>query len=149
MKPNGHGYVTPNENGLKARCGGPALCRICQQEARELPKAELICKRTETDKPGIVLVTMEFSGSKFGIISLYNDFGTPDGMRLIRQHFYLQKIEQEPIDPRYRDHWSAQFTDYIAFANHTKPLVIRLHQERREYIPTVLGKVYERAGAPQ
>lgn len=30
---SGHGHVTPNPNGLKARCGGPALCGGCAQEA--------------------------------------------------------------------------------------------------------------------
>jgi hypothetical protein len=30
---NGHGWVIPNPSGLKARCGGPALCPECAQEA--------------------------------------------------------------------------------------------------------------------
>jgi hypothetical protein len=29
----GHGWVTPNPNGAKARCGGPALCSECYREA--------------------------------------------------------------------------------------------------------------------
>lgn len=29
---SGHGWVTPNANGVKARCGGPALCSTCQAE---------------------------------------------------------------------------------------------------------------------
>ena len=28
-----HGHVTPRPDGAKARCGGPALCPVCQQEA--------------------------------------------------------------------------------------------------------------------
>ena len=28
----GHGHVRPRPDGVKARCGGPALCRACQQE---------------------------------------------------------------------------------------------------------------------
>lgn len=31
----GHGHVTPNPDGLKARCGGPAMCSVCQKEASE------------------------------------------------------------------------------------------------------------------
>ena len=31
-----HGWVTPNTDGTKARCGGPALCRTCQAEAEAL-----------------------------------------------------------------------------------------------------------------
>jgi len=29
---SGHGHVTPNPDGSKARCGGPALCRECARE---------------------------------------------------------------------------------------------------------------------
>lgn len=29
----GHGWVKPNANGMKARCGGPTICRECQREA--------------------------------------------------------------------------------------------------------------------
>jgi hypothetical protein len=28
----GHGHVTPNADGSKARCGGPGLCNQCSQE---------------------------------------------------------------------------------------------------------------------
>ncbi len=29
----GHGWVTPNPDGMKARCGGPAICPQCAREA--------------------------------------------------------------------------------------------------------------------
>ncbi len=29
---SGHGHVTPNANGFKARCGGPAICEECARE---------------------------------------------------------------------------------------------------------------------
>jgi hypothetical protein len=29
---SGHGHVTPNPNGMKARCGGPGLCHTCSAE---------------------------------------------------------------------------------------------------------------------
>lgn len=29
----GHGHVTPNADGSKARCGGPAICSQCAREA--------------------------------------------------------------------------------------------------------------------
>ena len=29
---SGHGWVTPNPDGMKARCGGPALCSACALE---------------------------------------------------------------------------------------------------------------------
>lgn len=28
----GHGHVTPNADGSKARCGGPGFCSICNAE---------------------------------------------------------------------------------------------------------------------
>ena len=31
----GHGHVTPNPDGVKARCGGPGLCAVCNQEAAD------------------------------------------------------------------------------------------------------------------
>ncbi|PZX29452.1 hypothetical protein C7416_104457 [Cupriavidus phytorum] len=30
----GHGHVVPRPDGLKARCGGPGLCPVCQTEQR-------------------------------------------------------------------------------------------------------------------
>lgn len=30
---SGHGHVTPNPDGSKARCGGPAICPTCAIEA--------------------------------------------------------------------------------------------------------------------
>lgn len=35
----GHGHVTPNPDGSKARCGGPGICRVCQREEQELRSA--------------------------------------------------------------------------------------------------------------
>lgn len=32
----GHGHVRPRPDGAKARCGGPALCRVCQRETAAL-----------------------------------------------------------------------------------------------------------------
>jgi hypothetical protein len=28
----GHGWVTPNIDGSKARCGGPGMCEVCNKE---------------------------------------------------------------------------------------------------------------------
>lgn len=28
----GHGWVTPNADGYRARCGGPSICPVCQRE---------------------------------------------------------------------------------------------------------------------
>jgi hypothetical protein len=33
----GHGHVTPNPDGSKARCGGPRICAVCAREAAPLP----------------------------------------------------------------------------------------------------------------
>jgi hypothetical protein len=32
---SGHGWVVPNEDGSLARCGGPGICKTCQEEMKE------------------------------------------------------------------------------------------------------------------
>lgn len=34
-----HGWVTPNPDGSKARCGGPAICPPCSREAGTTKRA--------------------------------------------------------------------------------------------------------------
>lgn len=31
----GHGWVIPNADGSKARCGGPAICSVCRRELQQ------------------------------------------------------------------------------------------------------------------
>lgn len=38
---NGHGHVVPRCDGLKARCGGPGLCDVCNKEAQALKAGEV------------------------------------------------------------------------------------------------------------
>lgn len=33
MTNTGHGHVTPRPDGVKARCGGPGLCKVCAAES--------------------------------------------------------------------------------------------------------------------
>lgn len=33
---SGHGWVVANRDGTRARCGGPALCSACRDEAARL-----------------------------------------------------------------------------------------------------------------
>lgn len=35
-KSQGHGHVVPRPDGARARCGGPGICGVCRDEAREL-----------------------------------------------------------------------------------------------------------------
>lgn len=35
----GHGHVRPRPDGIRARCGGPGLCRECSQEMTQLNAA--------------------------------------------------------------------------------------------------------------
>lgn len=39
MRDLGHGHVRPRADGMKMRCGGPALCSYCQREAAALNQA--------------------------------------------------------------------------------------------------------------
>lgn len=48
----GHGWVTPRPDGAVARCGGPAICHGCQQEAKDLVMQadfKAACARGEHD----------------------------------------------------------------------------------------------------
>lgn len=38
---SGHGHVTPNPDGSRARCGGPAMCQVCAFELAEKIVANL------------------------------------------------------------------------------------------------------------
>lgn len=40
----GHGHVTPNEDGSSARCGGPAICKVCALELAEKNKAQVMAR---------------------------------------------------------------------------------------------------------
>lgn len=31
----GHGWVHPRDDGVRARCGGPTMCPVCQRELAE------------------------------------------------------------------------------------------------------------------
>lgn len=48
--PSNHGHVFPLPSGHKARCGGPALCTICQKDVQELVAAQ-VASQVETIKP--------------------------------------------------------------------------------------------------
>jgi len=37
-KSTGHGHVVPRPDGVRARCGGPGLCHVCQMEVAALGK---------------------------------------------------------------------------------------------------------------
>jgi hypothetical protein len=44
----GHGHVTPNPGGRKARCGGPSVCQVC---ARERAFAEHVLSPVQHEPP--------------------------------------------------------------------------------------------------
>lgn len=53
---SGHGWVTPNEDGSKARCGGPAICAVCWREQHRstllgVPEGEQGVRLPERDQP--------------------------------------------------------------------------------------------------
>lgn len=43
---SGHGWVFPNADGIKARCGGPGLCSACQEDQRALDMARRLGQET-------------------------------------------------------------------------------------------------------
>lgn len=51
MRDLGHGHVRPRADGVKMRCGGPALCSYCQREAAALNQARKHRRQTEKLAP--------------------------------------------------------------------------------------------------
>lgn len=49
----GHGHVTPNPDGSKARCGGPSICRVCALEAGQLPRPVLSADEILNESSGL------------------------------------------------------------------------------------------------
>lgn len=42
---SGHGWVKQNPDGMKARCGGPEICTVCQDEARQLETERITTRK--------------------------------------------------------------------------------------------------------
>lgn len=53
---SGHGHVTPNANGMKARCGGPAICPECAKEAFS------VGRKTTPDYGALLLAHLRIAG---------------------------------------------------------------------------------------
>lgn len=51
-----HGHVTPNPDGSKARCGGPALCAECRAEyfVKQYEEIEAAARKYATEIAQIV-----------------------------------------------------------------------------------------------
>jgi hypothetical protein len=41
MSDTGHGWVVPRDDGMKARCGGPALCPECKRGQQSILASQL------------------------------------------------------------------------------------------------------------
>jgi len=57
MSNQGHGHVTPRDDGVKLRCGGIKMCPVCQAEfaaraaAFPFPRPPTTSLRTRTGNP--------------------------------------------------------------------------------------------------
>jgi hypothetical protein len=54
----GHGWVTPNPDGTKARCGGPAICPACALEAGQQLAAQGTAPASRPDAGQITAVLL-------------------------------------------------------------------------------------------
>jgi hypothetical protein len=119
MKPNGHGHVTPNENGAKARCGGPGICSKCQQEALDLPRAQILCQRTEEPHarrafPLRFTITGRWHGDPQAAVEVDTTCFRDDFLRLMSEHFGLYPVRQS----------ERGFMLMLSTQNHDVPLVV-------------------------
>lgn len=53
----GHGHVVPRPDGIKARCGGPPFCSVCDREWRALRRETLAHLVPQPTKPAPVATT--------------------------------------------------------------------------------------------
>lgn len=75
-----HGHVRPNANGMKARCGGPARCPVCQEEQR------LEAGMHETQKWDIPVGTPKMKGKGM------NELKPPSSINGSIRHFKLNAV---------------------------------------------------------
>jgi hypothetical protein len=54
---SGHGHVTPNPDGSRARCGGPGMCKVCSLESAALKAREHAAVTPTVSKPESVALT--------------------------------------------------------------------------------------------
>lgn len=52
----GHGHVYPNEDGTKARCGGPGICVLCSLDAARKTGDGIAGTNGSQDAPQVALV---------------------------------------------------------------------------------------------
>lgn len=69
----GHGHVTPNANGTKARCGGPGICLQCSAE-----KVGKVASNERRDTIYAEMIKALSDAVKLG------DFGITDGASKFR-----------------------------------------------------------------
>lgn len=58
----GHGHVIPRPDGVKARCGGPALCSVCAKEQAA------IAAREPNAAPGLAVTETEGLGTAWRLL---------------------------------------------------------------------------------
>lgn len=71
----GHGHVRPRPDGVKARCGGPALCSECARELAGASEGVLTDLRLHEGEPWDVLPDMKMSGNDDDPLPVYARLG--------------------------------------------------------------------------
>ncbi len=77
-KGSGHGWVYPRPDGVKARCGGPAICTACAEDQRALDAAGEFAQGTldsqYTDPTSVLALMLEAMKGQL-LIVLVNRLG--------------------------------------------------------------------------
>jgi hypothetical protein len=102
----GHGHVTPNPDGSKARCGGPAICAECAREAAQL------AADTPARPPGIYIHPRTHIVQKAGldigdaVLKVIRDYELTDAEiagilaeQILRWNKYAIRHERHPDEP--------------------------------------------------
>lgn len=95
-KSHGHGHVTPNPDGSKARCGGPRLCKVCRAEEAALQR----------ERTSAVPIIADFEKQLADVVAYAQTHADPHTARYIRMRlqevsgaFYGALVKPEQCDP--------------------------------------------------
>lgn len=75
---SGHGHVTPNADGSKARCGGPRICGVCAREAAAHPYVRPVEPLAKTRPITGQVVPMPCSNDDCPAYAVITPDGEPD-----------------------------------------------------------------------
>lgn len=135
---NGHGWVTPNKNGTKARCGGLMLCGSCKAYAEELKStknlsdAGCVCSAMSAQSLIEFLTNGDLSQLNMmidGFVNLQNNSFIPNCGISAQKAQWLSQMAYNALqkERRFENSQKAQMEDQEDQEDHTDDELIEDH----------------------